>query len=71
MPIICLNISFFSDKGIEKSVIKLETPNERIPDQVLGRLKPAGAAGRNCGPEVVKLINTALEEDVQRHWAEF
>lgn len=24
MPIICLNISFFSDKGIEKSVIKLE-----------------------------------------------
>lgn len=24
MPITCLNISFFSDKGIEKSAIKLE-----------------------------------------------
>lgn len=24
MPITCLNISFFSDKGIEKSMIKLE-----------------------------------------------
>lgn len=50
---------------------KTGTPNERIPDRVLGSLKPAGATTRDRGPEVLRLINTALEEDVQSHWAEF
>lgn len=61
MPIKCLNILFFSDKGIQKRKIRGETGS---PSRYQG-------SNRGLGPaEGVKLINTILKADVQRRWAD-
>lgn len=61
MPITCLHIPFFSDKGMETSSMKLQLRMREFLSRSWVENKPAGAAVRACGPDVVKLINTALK----------
>lgn len=77
MPIKCLNILFFSDKGLKKerkeenqwrSCISKWT---NLDSRAYVGINSAGAAKGSPGPEEVKLINTLLKEDVQRQWADF
>lgn len=69
MPIKCLNIFFFSDKGIKKENQWLNWISkwENSGGRAWAEINSAGAAPGARGPEeVVKLINVTLKEDVQR-----